>query len=78
MRSDLSAADGDVIFVSFSSPAARDNATGFLTSDAWRALSATREHRVFAVNNEIWHTGQGIVAARGIAEDLRLINSPIN
>lgn len=75
---DLSAADGDIVFVSFASPAARDGDKDFLDSDAWRALSATRDHRVYAVNNEIWQTGEGIVAARGIAEDLRMVNSPIN
>ncbi|NBP84243.1 MAG: iron-siderophore ABC transporter substrate-binding protein, partial [Mycobacteriaceae bacterium] len=49
-----------------------------LGSDAWRALSANRDNRVFAVNNEVWHTGQGLIAARGILEDLRWLNAPIN
>jgi iron complex transport system substrate-binding protein len=76
--SDLSAADGDIIYVSFDSPAAKERAASFMNGDAWRALSATRDHRVFVVNNEVWQTGEGLVAARGIVEDLRFVNSPIN
>lgn len=75
---DYSSADGDIVYVSFASPAARDNATEILDSDAWRALSATRDNRVFVVNNEVWQTGQNIVAARGILDDLRWVNAPIN
>ena len=49
-----------------------------LESDEWRKLSATRDNRVFVVNNEVWQTGQGIVAARAILADLRSVNAPIN
>jgi len=76
--SDLSAAEGDLIYVSFASPAAKDRAPEFLNSDAWRALSAARDDRVYVVNNEVWQTGQGLIAARGIVEDLRVVNAPIN
>ncbi len=75
---DFSAADGDIVYLSFDSPAAKQRATAVLESDAWRALSATRDNRVFVVNNEIWQTGQGPVAARGILDDLRWVNAPIN
>ena len=75
---DLSAADGDIVYMSFASPAAKDRAPALLNSPAWRALSANRDNRVFVVNNEVWQTGQGIVAARGIIEDLRWLNAPIN
>ncbi len=75
---DFSAADADIIYLSFDSAAARQRADQVLDSAAWRALSATRDNRVFAVNNEVWQTGQGVVAARGILEDLRWINAPIN
>ncbi|WP_280833771.1 iron-siderophore ABC transporter substrate-binding protein [Mycolicibacterium frederiksbergense] len=71
-------ADADIVYVSFASPAARDNAPKILDSPAWRALSATRDNRVFVVNNEVWQTGQNIVAARGILDDLRWVNAPIN
>ncbi|MGA8332082.1 MAG: iron-siderophore ABC transporter substrate-binding protein, partial [Mycobacterium sp.] len=75
---DFSAADADVVYVSFDSPAAKDRAPALFDSDSWRKLSATRDNRVFVVNNEIWQTGQGIIAARGIIDDLRWINAPIN
>jgi iron complex transport system substrate-binding protein len=75
---DLSAADGDIVYLSFESPAAKDRASHVLDSDAWRKLSANRDNRIFAVNNEVWQTGEGIVAARGILADLPWINAPIN
>jgi iron complex transport system substrate-binding protein len=75
---DFSAADADVVYVSFASPAAKNRAPTLLDSNAWRRLSATRDNRVFIVNNEVWQTGQGVVAARGILDDLHLINAPIN
>lgn len=75
---DLSAADGDIIYLSFETAEAKERATAVLNSDAWRKLSANRDDRVFAVNNEVWQTGQGVVAARGIIEDLRWLNAPIN
>lgn len=75
---DFSVADGDIVYLSFASPAARDRAPQILASDAWRALSANRDNRVFAVNDEVWQTGQGLIAARGIVEDLRWLNAPIN
>jgi iron complex transport system substrate-binding protein len=75
---DFSAADADVVYVSFDSPAAKDRAATLFDSDSWRRLSANRENRVFAVNNEIWQTGEGPIAARGVIDDLRWINAPIN
>ena len=75
---DFSAADGDIVYLSFDSAAARDRAARVLDSTAWRKLSANRDNRVFAVNNEVWQTGGGVVAARGILDDLRWLNAPIN
>jgi iron complex transport system substrate-binding protein len=75
---DFSAADGDIVYVSFASPAAKDRAPTVLGSDAWKKLSANRDNRVFAVNNEVWQTGEGIVAARGVLADLKWVNAPIN
>jgi iron complex transport system substrate-binding protein len=77
-RADFSAADADVVYVSFDSPAAKDRASAVFDSGPWRRLSATRDNRIFVVNNEIWQTGQGVVAARGIIDDLHWINAPIN
>jgi iron complex transport system substrate-binding protein len=74
----FSIADGDIVYISFASPAAKDRAPAVLESDAWKKLSANRDNRVFAVNNEVWQTGQGIVAGRGMLADLRRLNAPIN
>ncbi|BDB41323.1 MULTISPECIES: iron-siderophore ABC transporter substrate-binding protein [Mycobacterium] len=75
---DLSAADGDIVYVSCASQAATDRAATVLDSGPWRKLGANRDNRVFVVNDEIWQTGQGLIAARGIVNDLRWINAPIN
>jgi iron complex transport system substrate-binding protein len=75
---DFSAADADIIYVSCASPAAADRAATVLDSDPWRKLSANRDNRVFVVNDEVWQTGEGLVAARGIVDDLRWVNAPIN
>ena len=75
---DLSAADADVIYVSCATPAAADRAAGVLDSGPWRKLSANHDNRVYVVNDEVWQTGEGLVAARGIVDDLRLLNAPIN
>ncbi len=77
-KADFSAADADIVYVSFASQAARQRAPEILMSDAWRKLSANRDNRVFVVNNEVWQTGRGIVAARGIVDDLKWLNAPIN
>ena len=75
---DFSAADADIIYVSCASPAAAERAATVLDSDPWRKLSANRDNRVFVVNDEIWQTGEGLIAARGIVDDLRWVNAPIN
>lgn len=75
---DFSAAEGDIVYVSFTTPSAKDRAARIFETAPWRALGANRDNRVFAVNNEIWHTGDGLVAARGILDDLHWVNAPIN
>lgn len=75
---DFSAADADIVYVSCSSQPAAERAATILDSEAWRKLSANRDNRVFVVNDEIWQTGEGLIAARGVVEDLRLLNAPIN
>ncbi|MCV7379424.1 iron-siderophore ABC transporter substrate-binding protein [Mycobacterium alsense] len=75
---DLSAADADVVYVSCAGPAAAERAATVLDSNPWRKLSANRDNRVYVVNDEIWQTGEGLIAARGIVDDLRLVNAPIN
>lgn len=75
---DFSAADADIVYVSFSTPAAKDRAPEVFDSEPWRKLSANRDNRVFVVNNEVWQTGQGLIAAHGILDDLQWVNAPIN
>ncbi len=75
---DFSIADGDIVYVSFASQAAKDRAAEVMDSAAWKRLSANKDNRVFVVNNEVWQTGEGIVAARGMLADLRWLNAPIN
>ncbi|WP_139830477.1 iron-siderophore ABC transporter substrate-binding protein [Mycobacterium paraense] len=75
---DLSAADADVVYMSCATPAAADRAATVLDSNPWRKLSANRDNRVYIVNDEVWQTGEGVIAARGIVDDLRLVNAPIN
>jgi iron complex transport system substrate-binding protein len=75
---DFSAADADNIYVSCASPAAAQRAAAVLDSNPWRKLAANRDNRVFVVNDEIWQSGEGLIAARGIVDDLRWVNAPIN
>jgi len=75
---DFSGADADVVYVSCASPAAAERAAIVLDSDPWRKLSANRDNRVFVVNDEVWQTGEGLLAARGVVDDLRWVNAPIN
>ena len=75
---DLSAADADIIYVSCASPAAAQRAAAVLDSNPWRKLAANRDNRVFVVNDEIWQSGEGVIAARGIVDDLRWVNAAIN
>src|SRR5271155_272632 len=51
---DFSAADGDLVYASFSSPAAKDRAATIFDSGPWRRLAANRDNRIFLVNNGIW------------------------
>jgi iron complex transport system substrate-binding protein len=75
---DLSMADADVVYLSCATPAAAERAATVLDSKPWRKLSANRDNRVYVVNDEVWQTGEGLIAARGIVDDLRLVNAPIN
>jgi iron complex transport system substrate-binding protein len=75
---DLSVADADVVYLSCATPAAAERAATVLDSNPWRKLSANRDNRVYVVNDEVWQSGEGLIAARGIVDDLRLVNAPIN
>ncbi len=75
---DFSAADADIVYVSCASAAAAQRAATVLDSAPWRRLGANRDNRIFVVDDEIWQGGEGLIAARGIVNDLRWINAPIN
>jgi ABC-type Fe3+-hydroxamate transport system substrate-binding protein len=75
---DFSTADADVVYLSCATPAAADRAATVLDSNPWRKLSANHDNRVYIVNDEVWQTGEGLIAARGIVDDLRLVNAAIN
>ncbi|WAJ47622.1 iron-siderophore ABC transporter substrate-binding protein [Mycobacterium sp. Aquia_216] len=75
---DFSAAEADVIYMSCATRAAADRAATILDSAPWRKLSANRDNRVYIVNDEVWQSGEGVIAARGIVDDLRLVNAAIN
>jgi iron complex transport system substrate-binding protein len=74
----FSVADADVVYLSCATPAAAERAATVLDSNPWRKLSAYHDNRVYVVNDEVWQTGEGLIAARGIVDDLRLVNAPIN
>lgn len=68
---ELSKADGDIIYVSFYGDEARGQGTDVMNGGLWQGLGAVKDRRVFAVDDEIWMTGIGVVAARGILDDLK-------
>ncbi|MBM4473145.1 ABC transporter substrate-binding protein [Rhodococcus hoagii] len=68
---DLGTAEGDVIYVSFDGPDGLEHGKSVMDSDEWYALGAVPDKRVFAVDDEIWNGGNGIVAARAVLADLQ-------
>ncbi|MCA1007587.1 iron-siderophore ABC transporter substrate-binding protein [Rhodococcus hoagii] len=68
---DLGDAEGDVIYVSFDGPEGLDHGKSVMDSDDWYALGAVPDKRVFAVDDDIWNAGNGIVAARAVLADLQ-------
>ncbi|WP_305095310.1 ABC transporter substrate-binding protein [Prescottella sp. R16] len=68
---DLTAAEGDLIYVGFDGPDGLSHGTDVLESDAWLDLGAATDNRVFAVDDDVWNTGNGIVAARAVIADVR-------
>lgn len=67
----LPAAEGDLIYVSFDGPDGLEHGTSVMESDAWYDLGAVADNRTFAVDDEIWHAGHGLVAARAVVTDLQ-------
>lgn len=78
---DLSPLEGDVLYIGFAGKDAGDadaggatpaeqRGTRLMDSDAWQGLAVT-ENRTFTVDDGVWFRGRGLVAARGILDDLR-------
>ncbi|RVW05832.1 ABC transporter substrate-binding protein [Rhodococcus xishaensis] len=68
---DLADAEGDLIYVSFDGPDGLAHGTSVMESDAWSDLGAVTDNRVFAVDDEVWNAGNGVVAARAVLSDLQ-------
>jgi iron complex transport system substrate-binding protein len=67
---DLGKAEGDLIYVIFAGEAGKKQGETTLRSDQWKELGAATDHRVFAVEDSIWH-GDGLTAARALLTDIR-------
>jgi iron complex transport system substrate-binding protein len=67
---DLDKADADIIYVSFEGDRGLEHGKTVLDSDQWEDLGASKDRRVFAVEDAIWN-GNGLVAARSLVDDLR-------
>lgn len=63
-------AEGDVIYVSFYGDEARGQGVEVMEGELWERLGAVKDRRVFTVDDEIWMTGIGVIAANGILDDL--------
>ena len=76
---DFSAADGDIVYVSFASPAAKDRAPdGARAATRGASCRPTATTGCSSSTTRCGRPGEGIVAARGILDDLRWLNAPIN
>ncbi|WP_228003288.1 ABC transporter substrate-binding protein [Nocardia australiensis] len=67
---DLTKAEGDLIYVIFAGEAGKKQGESTLRTDEWKDLGAATDHRVFAVEDSIWH-GNGLTAARALLTDIR-------
>ncbi|TQF73299.1 iron-siderophore ABC transporter substrate-binding protein [Rhodococcus spelaei] len=68
---ELSKAEGDVIYVSFYGDEAQGQGVKVMDGGLWQGLGAVKDKRVFKVDDEIWMTGIGVIAAGGILNDLK-------
>lgn len=66
---DLSAAEGDIVYVRFDGDAGERSGTAIMESEAWNALGSTTDGRVFVVNDTVW-SGSGVIAARTMLSDI--------
>ncbi|WP_067826725.1 iron-siderophore ABC transporter substrate-binding protein [Nocardia inohanensis] len=61
--------EGDVLYVMFDGPEGLKFGKSELKSDDWKELGVVGDHRMFAVDDSIWH-GSGITAARALLVDM--------
>jgi len=67
---DVTAADGDVIFVRFEGQEGLAAGTEYMKRDNWLDLGAVTDGRLFSVSDDVWTT-PGPVAAHAVLTDLR-------
>lgn len=65
----LAAADGDLIYVVIAGTDGKNHAEDVMDSDRWRDLGAANDHRVFAMDDQVW-SGNGVTAAKALVADL--------
>ncbi|MBH0781624.1 ABC transporter substrate-binding protein [Nocardia bovistercoris] len=63
-------AEGDIIYVDFVGEDGKHYGEKILRGDAWKDLGAASDHRVFAIEDSVWH-GSGLTAARALVFDLQ-------
>ncbi|WP_054814542.1 ABC transporter substrate-binding protein [Nocardia arizonensis] len=63
-------AEGDIIYVDFAGEGGKAYGEKVLRGAAWKELGAATDHRVFAVDDSVWH-GNGLTAARALLVDLQ-------
>ncbi|NNG96285.1 ABC transporter substrate-binding protein [Gordonia araii NBRC 100433] len=66
----FTAADGDLIYVSFE-PDGLDHGKSVLLSDRWLDMGAPTWKRVLAVDDEIWYRSSGLAAAWLVLNDMK-------
>ncbi|WP_406280929.1 ABC transporter substrate-binding protein [Nocardia sp. NBC_00881] len=64
------AVEGDLIYVILAGAEGKQHGESVLRTDEWKDLGAATDHRVFAVEDTVWH-GNGLTAARALLTDLR-------
>ncbi|MEV0245721.1 ABC transporter substrate-binding protein [Nocardia sp. NPDC050712] len=67
---DLERVEGDIIYVLFDGAAGKTFGEKTLRSDDFKELGASKDKRVFAAEDSVWH-GNGLTAARAMLTDLR-------
>ncbi|WP_067832975.1 ABC transporter substrate-binding protein [Nocardia lijiangensis] len=63
-------AEGDIIYVVLAGASGKEQGEQVMRGDEWKELSAASDHRVFAVEDSVWH-GDGLTAARALLIDLQ-------